>query len=254
MSTKSALRSQLRARRRALALSPEGALRSRLLQERLLESPLWRDCRRVLAYVAVKDEAGTALLISEAHRTGRALYLPRCRRQGEEGWPGTMDFLLCEAGTPLIPSPFGIPEPPLCSVTPCASAHSPCVSTLSAPESPALPRPAPACPSSLPLSGASPLASPAPSSSAAASASPAPALSPAELSAPDTLLIVPALAFDRHGFRLGYGGGYYDRVLARAACPSVGLAFHALLVPQLPRDPWDKAVCAVCTEEILLCL
>ena len=195
MNTKSALRTELRTRRLALASGPEGELRSRLMQERLLASPLWRDCRRVAAYMAVKGEAGTSLLLDEARRTGRALFLPRCRRQGEEGWPGGMDFLLCEAGTPLILSRFGIPEPP--------------------PD--------------------------------------VPALSPAELAAPDTLLIVPALAFDREGFRLGYGGGYYDRVLARAACPSVGLAFHSLLLPQLPRDPWDKSVRAVCTEEILLC-
>ena len=195
MNTKSALRTELRTRRLALASGPEGELRSRLMQERLLASPLWRDCRRVAAYMAVKGEAGTSLLLDEARRTGRALFLPRCRRQGEEGWPGGMDFLLCEAGTPLILSRFGIPEPP--------------------PD--------------------------------------APALSPAELAAPDTLLIVPALAFDREGFRLGYGGGYYDRVLARAVCPSVGLAFHSLLLPQLPREPWDQAVRAVCTEEILLC-
>ena len=195
MNTKSALRTELRTRRLALASGPEGELRSRLMQERLLASPLWRDCRRVAAYMAVKGEAGTSLLLDEARRTGRALFLPRCRRQGEKGWPGGMDFLLCEAGTPLMPSRFGIPEPP--------------------PD--------------------------------------APALSPAELAAPDTLLIVPALAFDREGFRLGYGGGYYDRVLARAACPSVGLAFHSLLLPQLPREPWDKSVRAVCTEEILLC-
>lgn len=195
-SSKHILRAELRARRRALALSPEGALRSLRLQERLLASPLWQNCRRVAAYIALEDEAGTALIMEEARRTGRALFVPRCRRKGEEGWPGGMDFLLCEAGTPLIPSPFGIPEAPPGS----------------------------------------------------------PMLSAAELSAPDTLIIVPALAFDRHGFRLGYGGGFYDRMLARAACPSVGLAFHPLLLPQLPRDAWDKAVRAVCTEECLLCL
>ncbi|WP_446424410.1 5-formyltetrahydrofolate cyclo-ligase [Mailhella sp.] len=195
MNLKPALRAELRARRLTLASDPEGELRSRLIQERLLASPLWCDCRRVAAYMAVKGEAGTSLIVDEARRTGRALFLPRCRRKEEHGWPGGMDFLLCEAGTPLIPSRFGIPEPP--------------------PD--------------------------------------APALTPAELAAPDTLLIVPALAFDREGFRLGYGGGYYDRMLARAACSSVGLAFHALLLPRLPHEAWDRAVRAVCTEEILLC-
>ena len=69
-----------------------------------------------------------------------------------------------------------------------------------------------------------------------------------------TLVVVPGLAFDRDGFRLGYGGGYYDRMLALARCPGVGLTFHDLLLERLPRDAWDRPVKAVCTEEELLCL
>ena len=42
----------------------------------------------------------------------------------------------------------------------------------------------------------------------------------------DTLCIVPALAFDRHGFRLGYGGGYYDRLLADFQGTAIGLFYH----------------------------
>jgi 5-formyltetrahydrofolate cyclo-ligase len=74
------------------------------------------------------------------------------------------------------------------------------------------------------------------------------------LNEPDTLVIVPALAFDRAGYRLGYGGGYYDRMLASASCPCVGLTFHGLLVDALPREAWDRPVSAVFTEEMLLCL
>ncbi len=69
-----------------------------------------------------------------------------------------------------------------------------------------------------------------------------------------TLIVVPGLAFDRDGFRLGYGGGYYDRMLALSRCPGVGLTFHDLLLERLPRDAWDRSVKAVCTEEELLCL
>jgi len=71
---------------------------------------------------------------------------------------------------------------------------------------------------------------------------------------PETLVVVPALAFDRQGFRIGYGGGYYDRLLARAGCASVGLAFHELLFDRLPHEDWDIPAGAVCTEEELLCL
>ena len=80
-------------------------------------------------------------------------------------------------------------------------------------------------------------------------------LSPRELEDGEhTLIVVPALAFDRNGFRLGYGGGYYDRMLDAARCFSVGLTYHELLQDRLPRETWDRPVGAVCTEEDLLCL
>lgn len=79
-------------------------------------------------------------------------------------------------------------------------------------------------------------------------------LSDRELTDQRTLIVVPALAFDKQGYRLGYGGGYYDRMLAVAGCPSVGLTFHELLLERLPREAWDRPAGAVCTEEELLCL
>ncbi len=65
---------------------------------------------------------------------------------------------------------------------------------------------------------------------------------------PDWLL-VPLLAFDRDGHRLGYGAGYYDRTLA--ALPNaftVGAAFAALEVPEVPTGPDDVALRAIATE------
>lgn len=70
------------------------------------------------------------------------------------------------------------------------------------------------------------------------------------------LVVVPGLAFDAHGTRLGRGGGYYDRALRHlgAACISVGLAFSLQLVPSLPRAPQDEAVNFVAIEtDILPC-
>lgn len=63
-------------------------------------------------------------------------------------------------------------------------------------------------------------------------------------------VLVPALAFDRDGYRLGFGGGYYDRLLSRLdpRIPTIGLTFHDTLADRLPREPHDQPVHVVCTE------
>ena len=72
--------------------------------------------------------------------------------------------------------------------------------------------------------------------------------------APD-LALLPGVAFDLTGGRLGYGGGYYDRFLEKGfACPRVGLCFEFQLVESLPLAPWDQRVNYICTEERMLCL
>jgi 5-formyltetrahydrofolate cyclo-ligase len=67
------------------------------------------------------------------------------------------------------------------------------------------------------------------------------------------VLIVPLLAWDRRGFRLGYGGGFYDRTLAglRAKGPvlAVGFAFAAQEVDVVPTEPTDQRLDAVVTEK-----
>jgi 5-formyltetrahydrofolate cyclo-ligase len=62
-------------------------------------------------------------------------------------------------------------------------------------------------------------------------------------------LFVPLLAFDCHGGRLGYGGGYYDRTIA--ALPGAwryGCAFAAQEFDSLPSGPYDAPLHAVATE------
>ena len=70
------------------------------------------------------------------------------------------------------------------------------------------------------------------------------------------IIITPTLAFDRDGFRLGYGRGYYDRFLARQGySKSIGLAYSFCEVkPQLPRESHDKLLSHIVTEnEIIQC-
>ncbi|MEZ0575706.1 5-formyltetrahydrofolate cyclo-ligase [Halodesulfovibrio aestuarii] len=75
--------------------------------------------------------------------------------------------------------------------------------------------------------------------------------------APDftpSLVIVPGVGFDFCGNRLGFGGGYYDRMLHKPAfnhATFVGLAYSFQIVPVLDADPWDQAMHALCTEEAL---
>ncbi|MGL6182758.1 MAG: 5-formyltetrahydrofolate cyclo-ligase, partial [Aestuariivirga sp.] len=66
------------------------------------------------------------------------------------------------------------------------------------------------------------------------------------------LLLVPGLSFDRKGFRLGYGGGFYDRTLAklRAVKPvtAIGVAYHAQIVDEVVRDAFDAPLDYLMTE------
>jgi 5-formyltetrahydrofolate cyclo-ligase len=70
------------------------------------------------------------------------------------------------------------------------------------------------------------------------------------------VLIVPLLAFDSQGFRLGYGGGFYDRTLealrARRPVFAMGFAFAAQEVAKVPLDPTDQPLDGIVTENGLV--
>lgn len=61
------------------------------------------------------------------------------------------------------------------------------------------------------------------------------------------LVLVPALCYDRKGFRLGMGGGYYDRWLTRYHGLTVGLCRQALLQDKLPAEAHDRPVNVIIT-------
>lgn len=63
------------------------------------------------------------------------------------------------------------------------------------------------------------------------------------------LVLVPGLAFDRSGGRIGYGAGYYDRFLATTPAERVGLAFSLQVVDRVPREEHDVDVDRIVTED-----
>ncbi len=73
---------------------------------------------------------------------------------------------------------------------------------------------------------------------------------PREAPAAVGLVVVPGVAFDRGGYRLGYGGGYYDRLLPElAGAVKIGLGYGFQLVERIPAEPHDVRLDAVATEE-----
>jgi len=62
-------------------------------------------------------------------------------------------------------------------------------------------------------------------------------------------VLVPGVAFSPAGYRIGYGGGYFDRFLAGYNGAGIGLAFQCQVLPELPADPHDVPVDIVVTEQ-----
>lgn len=75
----------------------------------------------------------------------------------------------------------------------------------------------------------------------------APILDPSQVD----LILVPSVACDVRGYRLGYGGGFYDRLLTLRQWSNkltIGIAFEFTYLVELPIDEWDRSLTGVCTE------
>ena len=70
-------------------------------------------------------------------------------------------------------------------------------------------------------------------------------LSPEEID----LVLLPCVAFDRCGHRLGHGAGYYDRYLPQTHAAAVAVAFEAQKLPRVSADRFDRSMDAIVTEE-----
>ncbi len=68
------------------------------------------------------------------------------------------------------------------------------------------------------------------------------------------LVLIPGVAFDRHGYRIGYGGGYYDRFLTRIddSIPKIALAFELQMVSHVSKGKYDIPVDYIITESDII--
>ena len=67
------------------------------------------------------------------------------------------------------------------------------------------------------------------------------------------VVVVPALRIDRSGYRLGQGGGYYDRALPQLSAWSIGLIHpDEISSEDLPREPWDCPLNAAATPDLVI--
>lgn len=69
----------------------------------------------------------------------------------------------------------------------------------------------------------------------------------------ESVCITPALAFDKSGYRIGYGGGYYDRFLSEYEGYSIGVAYDTLILDTLPTVDTDLPVDIIITERRRIC-
>lgn len=69
------------------------------------------------------------------------------------------------------------------------------------------------------------------------------------------VLFVPVVAFDRRGYRLGMGGGFYDRLLCQnASFRAIGIAYSQQEIPHIPNETWDIPLPEIITEnETIAC-
>lgn len=63
------------------------------------------------------------------------------------------------------------------------------------------------------------------------------------------LILIPGIAFDRRGHRIGSGGGYYDRFLARTEAVRIGLSYAFQITDRVPAEPHDVKMDLIITED-----
>jgi len=149
--------------------------KSKIIQEKLFNSTVFKQAKVVMFYVSFDGEVNTKEMIKEAQNLGKIVAVPVCKKNRK------ITPCRLEAASDLKRGPYGVCEPALKRV-----------------------------------------------------------IDLEELG----LVIVPGVAFDKKGSRLGRGKGYYDRFLKKIPkqIPSVGLAFDFQVLPSIPATKHDITV------------
>jgi 5-formyltetrahydrofolate cyclo-ligase len=71
---------------------------------------------------------------------------------------------------------------------------------------------------------------------------------PSSVETQNVLCLVPAIVYDRRGFRVGYGGGYYDRFFGKSRPASVGIVYEEFILKSVPHGRYDITVDVVVSE------
>jgi len=66
------------------------------------------------------------------------------------------------------------------------------------------------------------------------------------------IAIIPGVAFDIRGMRLGYGKGYYDRLIKNLHCPKIALAYEFQIVDNIPEEEHDHLMNKIVTEKRII--
>ncbi len=70
------------------------------------------------------------------------------------------------------------------------------------------------------------------------------------------LILAPGAVFDPRGYRIGYGGGFYDKMLSKLTTPTqvIGLAFSEQMIDEVPHESFDQPLDAIVTDEgVIIC-
>ncbi len=180
MDSKKELRKKALALRQELLNNGQHKILSDKIQDNILASNLYKNCKIVCLYASTRGEVETSLIAKNAFSCGKSVYYPKCHQTE----PGQMSYIKCQNFDDLQLGKYGILEPKSNIV-----------------------------------------------------------IKKSLLNEADTLIFVPSLLFDKQGVRLGYGQGYYDRLLAENKLAiSMGLAFSEHLQEKLPKMDWDISV------------